>query len=264
MGNIQSQNCSYDEDKVKENGLVPLRQNCALKKFGRRWLGPCTKVKSLKLFDLLLDGGRRHRSVRGMKLDPLNVTCWKHKWCFHDRGVTWDTPMARWAGSGEDWIHKWRTSPPKKAEVIPTLVLAIHLSTLQVKKADGGIPRRKERDLDPLMIKPPRTVEGLELVIRGDSKTVVDWINGEAKQKVSYRAIETIQIQLMEWWKKGIDLSQRIGDWAVLIFWEHNKEADLWAGCGAKGISKEWKDESASDWTKVLVICGFWHGSCNE
>ena len=143
-----------------------------------------------------------------MKMDPLNVTCWKHKWCFHNRGVTWDTPLARWAGSEEDWIQKWRAGPPRKAEVIPTLVLATHLSTLQVKKADGGIPLRKERVLDPLMIEPPRTVEGIELVIRGDSKTVVDWINGKAKQKVSYRSIETIQIQLMEWWKRGVDLKK--------------------------------------------------------
>ena len=89
-------------------------------------------------------------------------------------------------------------------------------------------------------MEPPRTVEGIELVIRRDSKTVVDWINGKAKQKVSYRAIETIQIQLMEWWKQGADLSQRIGDWAVHIFREHNKEADLSA-------SMEWKDESNWD-----------------
>ena len=51
-------------------------------------------------------------------------------------------------------------------------------------------------------MEPPRTVEGIELVLREDSKTVVDWINGKAKQKVAYRAIETIQIHLMEWWKK--------------------------------------------------------------
>ena len=51
-------------------------------------------------------------------------------------------------------------------------------------------------------MEPPRTVEGTELVLRGDSKTVVDWINGKAKQKVSYRAIETIHLQFVEWWKK--------------------------------------------------------------
>ena len=78
-----------------------------------------------------------------------------------------------------------------------------------------------------------------------------------SEQKVSYGAIETIQIQLMERWKEGVDLCQRIGDWAVHIFREHDKEADSWASFGAKGISMEWKDESAIDWTKVTGICSF-------
>ena len=87
--------------------------------------------------------------------------------------------------------------------------MVIHLSPLQIKMTDGVIPLRKERELDPLLLEPPRTVEGIELVIRGDSKTVVDWINGKAKQKVPYQAIETIQIQLMEWWEKGVGLCPR-------------------------------------------------------
>ena len=66
----------------------------------------------------------------------------------------------------------------------------------------------------------------------------------------------------MEWWENGVDLCQRIGDWAVHIFREHNKEADLWAGFSAKVISME-TDESVTDWTKVTGICGFWDGSCN-
>ena len=154
-------------------------------------------------------------------------------------------------------------NPPKQTEAVLALVLAIHLSPLQLKK-EGGIPLRKEREHDPLVMEPPRTVEGIELVTRGDSKTVVDWINGKAKQKVSYRAIEIRQIQLMEWWKKGVDLCQRIGEWAVHIFRELNKEAELWAGFGTKVISMEWYDESAIDWTKVTGICGFWDGSCND
>ena len=68
----------------------------------------------------------------------------------------------------------------------------------------------------------------------------------------------------MEWWKKAVDLCQRIGDWAVHIFREHNKEADLWAGFGAKGINMEWIDDSAVDWTKVTGINGFWDGSSND
>ena len=30
-----------------------------------------------------------------MKWDPLNITCWKHEWGFHNRGVTWDTPIGQ-------------------------------------------------------------------------------------------------------------------------------------------------------------------------
>ena len=55
-----------------------------------------------------------------------------------------------------------------------------------------------------------------------------------------------------------------IGDWAVHIFREHNKEADLWVGFGTKGTSMEWKDESATDWTKATGIWGFWDGSCDD
>ena len=98
--------------------------------------------------------------------DTLNFTCWKHKLGFHNKGVTSYTPMARWAGSGEDWIQKWRVHPPKKTEAVPALVRAIHLSPLQIKMTDGGIPLGKERELDPLLLVPPRTVTGIELVIR--------------------------------------------------------------------------------------------------
>ena len=64
--------------------------------------------------------------------------------------------------------------PPKKTEAVPALVRAIHLSPLQIKMTDGGIPLTKERELDPLLLVPPRTVGGIELAIRRDSKTVVD------------------------------------------------------------------------------------------
>ena len=77
-----------------------------------------------------------------------------------------------------------------------------------------------------------------------------------------YRIVLLRPYRQLEWWKKGADLCQRIGDMAVHIFREHNKEADLWVDFGAKGISKEWKDESATRWTKVTgmrcvdKVCG--------
>ena len=39
-----------------------------------------------------------------MAWDPYKVQSWKHKFGFHNRGVQLDTPMARWAGEGNDWI----------------------------------------------------------------------------------------------------------------------------------------------------------------
>ena len=100
-----------------------------------------------------------------MKWDPSILLDGNTWWGFHNRGVTRDTPMARWAGSGEDWIQKWRMHPPKKTVAVPALVRAIHVSPLQIRITDGGIPLRKERELDPLLLGPPRTVTGIELVI---------------------------------------------------------------------------------------------------
>ena len=143
-----------------------------------------------------------------------------------------------------------------------SLVLAIYLLTIQVKQADGGILLRKERDVAPLMIKPPRTVEGIKLETGGTLRR--SSIGSTVRRSTKYHSIETIQVQLMEWWKKGVDLSQRIGDWAVHICREHNKVADLSAGYGGKGHCRVWEDESAIDWTKATGMCGFWDGSCND
>ena len=140
--------------------------------------------------------------------------------------------------------------PPKKTDVVPFLLKMIHLTSIQTKRV-GGIPLTKARDVDPLIIDPPDNIEGIELVIRGDSKTVVDWINGMAKKKTSSRIIDNIQLQLMDWWKKGVRLSRRTGDWAVHVFREHNTEAGLWAGYGAKGLEAEWGRDSVIDWTDV-------------
>ena len=46
----------------------------------------------------------RSRASWGMAWDPKNVRWWKHEVGFHNRGVQWDTPMARGAGEGNDWI----------------------------------------------------------------------------------------------------------------------------------------------------------------
>ena len=54
---------------------------------------------------------------------------------------------------------------------------------------------------------------------------------------------------------------QRTTDWVTHPFREHNKDADLWAGKGAKGRAEEWVDTTRIAWQEVTGVCGFWDGS---
>ena len=58
----------------------------------------------------------------GMAWDPPNVTRWKHEVGFHNRGIQWDTPMARWAGEGKDWIKLMAQRQLRKEYVIHILL----------------------------------------------------------------------------------------------------------------------------------------------
>ena len=59
-----------------------------------------------------------------------------------------------------------------------------------------SIPSKERRDLDPTVLEPPKTTEGVELGIRVDSETVAEWINGKAKQKTPIRTVEAVQKQM--------------------------------------------------------------------
>ena len=37
-----------------------------------------------------------------MRVDPMNVSRWKNQWRMHNRGVMWDTPLAKRVGEGKD------------------------------------------------------------------------------------------------------------------------------------------------------------------
>ena len=41
-----------------------------------------------------------------MTKDPGNVTQWKHKFGFHNRGLQWDTPMSMKGKTGYSLWHK--------------------------------------------------------------------------------------------------------------------------------------------------------------
>ena len=94
------------------------------------------------------------------------------------------------------------------------------------------------------------------LGIKVDSKTVVGWVDGHAKLKLPESTNATVQNLRSKWWSRGVKLRGRVADWAVHIFREHNKEADIWAGKGVKGREEEWTDAANVVLSEVTDLCG--------
>ena len=144
--------------------------------------------------------------------------------------------MAKWAGEGNDWIQLMVRGPPRKEDVTFSLLASMRQATEKRTEKGGSALRKKPRDLAPLAIETPAEDKKLILEIRGDSKTIVDWVNVHAKLITKESTIASVQNVLRDWWGRGVDLRQRVADWVSHIFREHNKEADSWAGRGVQGL----------------------------
>ena len=88
-----------------------------------------------------------------------------------------------------------------------------------------------------MILEAPEIREGVQVAIRGDSKTVVDWITAKRGREREEGCLGTIQRQLREWCGDTASTRRREHDWAMNIFREHNKEADAWAE--NKGIRRQ-------------------------
>ena len=104
----------------------------------------------------------------------------------------------------------------------------------------------------------PTQGKRLVLEIRGDSTTIVDGVHGRAKLKSKGSTIASVRNLLREWCGRGVDLRQRVADWATHIFGEHNEEADSWAGNGVKGCETEWVDIANVVGSDVTGLCVLW------
>ena len=71
----------------------------------------------------------------GTLLTLHDVTRWKHEVGFHNRGIQWDTPMARWAGEGNDWIKLMAQRQPRKEDVIHSLLASMRQAVDKKTKA---------------------------------------------------------------------------------------------------------------------------------
>ena len=103
-----------------------------------------------------------------------------------------------------------------------------------------------------MVLEPPANADGIELEIRSDSKTVVDWISGHANHASAVSYLGAAQEQLRDWWSRGVDVRGRVDDWAIHIFREHNTEADAWAEKEVRGR----QDESKVVWPQANGLWG--------
>ena len=126
----------------------------------------------------------------------------------------------------------------------------------RVDETAGG----QEKGVQRIRADKPRDLPPLDLLNKGDTKTIVDWMNGHAKMKTRIGTVEKALKLLRDWRGRGMRLRQRTTDWVTHTFREHHKEADLWAGKGAKGRAEEWVDTRIA-WQEVTGVCGFWDGS---
>ena len=131
--------------------------------------------------------------------------------------------MARWAGEGKDWTQLMMHSHPRREDVIRHLLKSMKQPVDKKKESKGPVPDKKPRDLPPLVLGIPVPGVGLTLEIKGDKKTIVDWVNGHAKMKTRVTTEEKkAQNILREWRGRG-----RTAEWITHTFREHNTEADL-------------------------------------
>ena len=153
-----------------------------------------------------------------MAFDNGNVQRWKYKAGFHNRGVQWDTPIVRWAGEGKDWIKLMTELKPREEDVIRSLLESMKQAVGQKKEPNGSLPTKQPSDLPLLKLKIPVAGKLPTLEIKGDSKTIVDWVTSCAKLKARVSTVEAIQNLLREWWGRGIRLQQRTAVWVTHTF----------------------------------------------
>ena len=120
-----------------------------------------------------------------MATDPTNVTRWKHKLGFHNREYNGTGGWAKGTiGAG--------TAPQGRCDVQFVRVDETSNGKKEQRKRES-VPTKKLRDLTPLVLEVPTEDEKLTLEIRGDSKTIVDWVNSHAKLKTKESTIASAQ-----------------------------------------------------------------------
>ena len=183
-GGLENKNSIFFTKKLEDDGLPLLTEKIA----NKIWATMTWAVYEgdvpimLALFvpfwggEQLLSGEAEH--LWGMAWDPFYVQRRKHKVGFHNRGVQWDTPMARWAGEGNDWVKLLAQRQPRKEDVIRSLLESMKQAVEKKAESNGTRPTKKRIDLPSLELDFPEAGPRPTLEMTGDCNTIVDWING--------------------------------------------------------------------------------------
>ena len=134
LGGVQEEDGLIFADQVEENGSADdSRKN---------------RGHNLDEYEL----GYLRWSAWSMTKDPGNVTRWKHKFGFHNRGVQCDPPMSEWAGEGKAWTQLVTQEPPCKEDVTTSLLKMMRQPTEKKTQKGGSAMTKKPRDLEPLAL----------------------------------------------------------------------------------------------------------------
>ena len=109
-----------------------------------------------------------------MHVDPTNVSKWKTA-----------VEFSQQSGMGHTFGKMgWGVRPPKMDEVTVAHVKMSRQPAKHLTKKVVGVSSKKARELDPMVLEAPGRGEGIQVDIRGGSKTGggLDQLQGKARQ----------------------------------------------------------------------------------
>ena len=156
---------------------------------------------------------RRTWSAWEMKDDPSNLSRWKHKLRFHNRGSMCDTHMTRWTYEGHHWIQKDGTAHASKR------MMWLPLSW----KCWGSWQHswRRKKCSGPMELEPrwyPMTLSWQSEVTARQRQ--IGSVDVQRKKKRQLMMSDPQKKHLRDWWSRGVDLQRRFEGWAPRNFLE--------------------------------------------
>ena len=93
----------------------------------------------------------------------------------------WVTLMAKWAGEGKYWTQEVTKNAEERGEMIVSFLnMTRQLTKHLVEKVDES-PDKELGQLAPLVLEVPGRSEEVQVQIKRDSMTEVDWINARER-----------------------------------------------------------------------------------